>query len=46
MITFLSFASEKKESDLIKSQLRIQAAKWTEEAWDYEMFEKPEALEE
>ena len=45
MITFLSFASEKRESELIKGQLRIQAAKWTEEAWDYEMFEKLEALE-
>lgn len=45
MITFLSFASEKRESELIKGQLRIQAAKWTEEAWGYEMFENMETLE-
>ncbi len=32
MITFLSFASEKKENELIRKQLSHQAARWTEEA--------------
>lgn len=40
MITFLSFASQKKENDLMKEQLRFQAARYTEEAWSYEMYEQ------
>ena len=46
MITFLSFASKKNENVLLKDQLRIQAARWTEEAWVYELFEELEQVEE
>lgn len=45
MITFLSFASEKKENELIKSQLRLKAAKWTDEMWEYELFEEQKLAE-
>lgn len=45
MITFLSFASEKRENELIRSQLGLQAAKWTDEAWSYQMFESIALLE-
>ena len=46
MITFLSLASQKAESELIRTKMREQAAKWTEEAWNYQMFEKLSNLEE
>ncbi len=46
MITFLSFASKKNENVLLKDQLRIPAARWTEEAWVYELFEELEQVEE
>ncbi|MDO5415638.1 MAG: LytTR family DNA-binding domain-containing protein [Lachnospiraceae bacterium] len=45
MITFVSYAAEKKESELIKSQMRLQAARWTDEAWSYEMFEQMAELQ-
>ena len=46
MITFLSFASQKKENDLIREQVRSQAAKYTDEAWVYEMYEQWKAIEQ
>lgn len=45
MITLLSFASKKGESDLLKEQIRVQAAKYTDEAWNYEMFEQLKMVE-
>ncbi|MDO4329656.1 MAG: LytTR family DNA-binding domain-containing protein [Lachnospiraceae bacterium] len=45
MITFLSFASEKRENELIRGQLGLQAARWTDEAWNYNMFEAMGPLE-
>lgn len=46
MITFLSFASKKGESDLIKEQVRFQAGRRTDEVWNFEMFEQMKALEQ
>lgn len=45
MITFLSLAMKKQENNLLKKQMRVQAARWTEENWRYELFEKLNELE-
>lgn len=45
MITFLSYASQKSENILIKEEVRLQAARWTEEAWAYELFEELSQVE-
>lgn len=46
MITFLSYASKKEENELIKEQIRVQAGRWTEEKWNYELHDQLAVVEQ
>lgn len=45
MITFLSLAEKAQDNILLREQIKLQAAKYTDEVWQYALFEQLQELE-